>query len=136
MKSSTVRGVGAGAAGGAASEEVSPLEAEAIAAGDLSEARLQAKRTLGPNSLLVGQSYQTYCAALMNPSCSKLLGAVAGVLLALAIVGCPGGPSVKKAPEPCRQLGQQCEFSPGKLGACSYRANCSGADCLYCQSQH
>lgn len=50
--------------------------------------------------------------------------------------GCPQGSSVKKAPEPCKQLGQQCQLEPGKLGACSYKANCSGADCLYCQSQH
>jgi hypothetical protein len=72
----------------------------------------------------------------MNPTHSKLLSVTAGSLLALALTACPGGPSVKKAPEPCRQLGQQCEFSPGKLGACSYRANCSEANCLYCQSQH
>lgn len=72
----------------------------------------------------------------MNPSLSKLLSVMAGAFLALTLAACPGGPSVKKTPEPCRQLGQQCEFSPGKLGACSYRANCTGAGCLYCQSQH
>lgn len=72
----------------------------------------------------------------MNPSLSKLLSVMAGAFLGLTLAACPGGSSVKKAPEPCRQLGQQCEFSPGKLGACSYRANCAGAGCLYCQSQH
>jgi hypothetical protein len=51
----------------------------------------------------------------------------------LALCGCPRRNAAKKAPEPCRELGQQCEL---KLGACSYKANCSGAGCLYCQSQH
>jgi len=59
-----------------------------------------------------------------------------GLLLALALGGCPGGGAAKKAPEPCKELGQQCEFAPGKLGACSYKTNCQGAGCLYCQSQH
>lgn len=72
----------------------------------------------------------------MNPMFSKLALASTCASLALTLAGCPGGASVKKAPEPCRELGQQCEFSPGKLGACSYRANCTGAGCLYCQSQH
>ena len=58
-------------------------------------------------------------------------------LLTFALVGCPGGSASKKPPEPCKQLGQQCEFSPGKLGACSYRTDCNGGpSCLYCQSQH
>ena len=65
------------------------------------------------------------------------LRATLGVVFTLTLAGCPGGGSAtKKAPEPCRDLGQLCEFAPGKLGACSYRANCSGAGCLYCQSQH
>ena len=58
------------------------------------------------------------------------------VLTALCLSACPRSNATKKAPEPCRELGQQCEFSPGKLGACSYKANCTGAGCLYCQSQH
>jgi hypothetical protein len=67
---------------------------------------------------------------------SQVLSATACAAFALALVGCPGGATTKKAPEPCRELGQQCEFAPGKLGACSYRANCTGTGCLYCQSQH
>ena len=58
------------------------------------------------------------------------------ILGALALYGCPRSNATKKAPEPCRELGQQCELEPGKLGACSYKANCNGAGCLYCQSQH
>lgn len=58
-------------------------------------------------------------------------------LLCGALVGCPGSGSTQKpAPAPCTKLGQQCELEPGKLGACSYRANCDGPSCLYCQSQH
>jgi len=58
------------------------------------------------------------------------------LLVALALGGCPRGAATKKAPEPCKEQGQQCEFAPGKLGACAYKANCEGAGCLYCQSQH
>jgi len=58
-------------------------------------------------------------------------------LLLLTLAACPGGGSAKnRAPEPCKTLGQQCQLEPGKLGACAYRANCEGAGCLYCQSQH
>ena len=62
--------------------------------------------------------------------------AVFAVSLAVLLCGCPRGTATKKEPEPCKQLGQQCQFEPGKLGACSYRANCSSGNCLYCQSQH
>ena len=62
--------------------------------------------------------------------------AAALLVAALLLCGCPRSSATKKAPAPCAELGQQCEFSPGKLGACSYKANCTGAGCLYCQSQH
>ena len=58
------------------------------------------------------------------------------MLLLLAVLGCPRHPSDKKAPEACREFGRQCQLEPGKLGACAYRANCNGPNCLYCQSQH
>lgn len=67
--------------------------------------------------------------ARSHPILSLMLGA-------LVLVGCPPSNATKRAPEPCRELGQQCELEPGKLGACSYKANCTGAGCLYCQSQH
>ena len=61
------------------------------------------------------------------------------VLFAAALLGCP--PDDKKAPLPaatgkCEKVGQSCEFSPGKLGACVQKDNCAGADCFVCQSQH
>jgi hypothetical protein len=74
--------------------------------------------------------------SLMKLTFSKLLSVVICAACGLPLVGCPGGNAPKKAAEPCRELGQQCEFAPGKLGACSYRANCTGTGCLYCQSQH
>jgi hypothetical protein len=37
---------------------------------------------------------------------------------------------------PCKAVGQRCEFSPGKLGSCVVRDNCSGPSCFVCQSQH
>jgi hypothetical protein len=64
------------------------------------------------------------------------LFSVSTLLLALTLCACPRGTATKKAPEPCKELGQQCEFEPGKLGACFHRANCDGPNCLYCQSQH
>lgn len=67
---------------------------------------------------------------------SRSLRFIVVTLGVFALGGCPRSNTTKKAPEPCRELGQQCEFSPGKLGACSYKANCAGAGCLYCQSQH
>jgi hypothetical protein len=65
------------------------------------------------------------------------LGAISLALLALALGGCPRrSTNSNRAPEACKQFGQQCQLEPGKLGSCSYRANCSGPSCLYCQSQH
>ena len=40
------------------------------------------------------------------------------------------------SPAPCREVGQRCEFAPGKLGACVVRDGCRGDDCFVCQSQH
>lgn len=57
-------------------------------------------------------------------------------LLCAALTSCPGNGGAKRTPLPCTKLGDQCELEPGKLGACSYRANCDGPSCLYCQSQH
>jgi hypothetical protein len=58
-------------------------------------------------------------------------------LLGLATAGCPeqtSSPSEAKAP--CQQVGQRCEFSPGKLGSCVLNDNCQGPNCFICQSQH
>jgi hypothetical protein len=57
-----------------------------------------------------------------------------GLLLLLAVTGCPGEPAQKL--EPCRRFGQNCEISPGKLGSCVERTNCTSGNCLICQSQH
>jgi len=40
------------------------------------------------------------------------------------------------APKPCKKFGDSCELSPGKLGTCIQREQCTGAHCLFCQSQH
>ncbi len=62
--------------------------------------------------------------------------ALAGWLL-LAGSGCP-----ERAPAPggsatvCSSFGQRCEVSPGKLGTCVKRDDCTGDDCYVCQSQH
>jgi len=35
----------------------------------------------------------------------------------------------------CKKFGDNCEVSPGKLGTCVTKDNCT-QDCLVCQSQH
>ena len=40
------------------------------------------------------------------------------------------------APKPCAKFGDSCEVSPGKLGTCIQREQCTGEHCLFCQSQH
>jgi hypothetical protein len=67
----------------------------------------------------------------------SLRRARAFALLGLATTGCPeqtSSPSEAKAP--CQQIGQRCEFSPGKLGSCVLNDNCQGPNCFICQSQH
>jgi hypothetical protein len=57
--------------------------------------------------------------------------------LALATAGCPEQTSSPpEANAPCREVGQRCEFSPGKLGSCVHNDNCQGPNCFICQSQH
>jgi hypothetical protein len=38
-------------------------------------------------------------------------------------------------PAKCTTVGQTCEYSPGKLGTCVARDDCT-SDCFVCQSQH
>ena len=62
------------------------------------------------------------------------LGALCGLLL-----GCP--PDDKKNPAPaastaCAKVGQSCEYSPGKLGTCVQKDECTTGNCFVCQSQH
>ena len=38
--------------------------------------------------------------------------------------------------KPCEKFGALCELSPGKLGSCVEKENCTGPGCLFCQSQH
>jgi hypothetical protein len=73
----------------------------------------------------------------MTPLGARLLGLVAASLL----LGCPPASDKKPASrEPCAKLGQTCEFSPGKLGSCVQRDDCTpspgGTSCFVCQSQH
>ena len=59
------------------------------------------------------------------------------LLLSFIVLACPQ--QDKKGPaEPstkCTRFGQTCEVSPGKLGTCVMRENCT-EDCFVCQSQH
>jgi hypothetical protein len=70
-----------------------------------------------------------------------MLGAMRFLLcsaLALALCGCPAkGGDKPSAFVPCKEFGQTCEFSPGKLGSCVQKDGCTGGkDCFVCQSQH
>jgi hypothetical protein len=72
----------------------------------------------------------------------QAMGPVAFVALALAMLalaGCPSrtdGTARPVGAHPCAKFGDSCEFSPGKLGSCMTRENCTGGTCLFCQSQH
>jgi hypothetical protein len=65
------------------------------------------------------------------------------VAVALALVGCPPAGDNKdekkaapKTPTVCAKVGDTCEFSPGKLGSCIQRDDCTTPPCFVCQSQH
>lgn len=63
------------------------------------------------------------------------------LVLASAVTGCVLGceKTASDAPaalEPCKEVGQRCEYAPGKLGACVLRDGCQGDRCFVCQSQH
>jgi hypothetical protein len=66
-------------------------------------------------------------------------------LLALLLVACPPstsssgsskGTTKENAAEPCKKVGDTCEYSPGKLGSCVLQDSCTAAYCFVCQSQH
>jgi len=66
-------------------------------------------------------------------------GSLVFLLLGAALLGCP--PDDKKSPAPtasgaCAKVGQSCEYSPGKLGTCVQKDDCTTASCFVCQSQH
>lgn len=62
------------------------------------------------------------------------------VLVAITLTGCPpasdksSGASSKAMA--CTKVGDTCEFSPGKLGSCVHKDDCTVEPCLVCQSQH
>jgi hypothetical protein len=58
-------------------------------------------------------------------------------ILGLLLSGCPPhGPNKGSGLPPCSKFGDNCEFSPGKLGSCVVRDGCTGDNCFTCQSQH
>jgi hypothetical protein len=55
------------------------------------------------------------------------------------LLGCPEqtrNHAPPAASAPCREIGQRCEFSPGKLGSCVMVDGCRSGNCFVCQSQH
>jgi hypothetical protein len=71
-------------------------------------------------------------------SLTRLLAAVCSLAALCSFAACE---EQAEAPTddlkaPCKAVGQRCEFSPGKLGSCVVRDNCSGPSCFVCQSQH
>ena len=60
-----------------------------------------------------------------------------GLILVLLLCGCPSRAHDKGAGlPPCTKFGDNCEFSPGKLGSCVVRDGCTEGNCFTCQSQH
>lgn len=61
------------------------------------------------------------------------------IFFAIALLGCPPEDKKKQAPTSpgaCEKVGQSCELSPGKLGSCVHKDDCTTANCFVCQSQH
>ena len=58
------------------------------------------------------------------------------IFIALCLFGCPPKPDKPPPAAKCTAFGQSCEHSPGKLGSCVRRDDCTGNDCFVCQSQH
>lgn len=70
------------------------------------------------------------------PSPPLRAAGLAALLLSLGSACPERNPGPAAAQPPCTQFGQRCEVSPGKLGTCVKRDDCSGSDCYVCQSQH
>ncbi len=59
------------------------------------------------------------------------------LVFVLVLGGCPSRAHDKSSGlSPCTKFGDNCEFSPGKLGSCVVRDGCTGDNCFVCQSQH
>ena len=76
----------------------------------------------------------------LSPTARRIVSlrrSLALALIGLATAGCPEQTSSpSEANAPCREVGQRCEFAPGKLGSCVHNDNCQGPNCYICQSQH
>jgi hypothetical protein len=63
-------------------------------------------------------------------------------IIALCLAACPPAStsnegSPQKPASACTKEGQNCEFSPGKIGLCIAKAGgCDGGLCLSCMSLH
>jgi hypothetical protein len=71
-------------------------------------------------------------------SLASRTGAIIMGLASLALSACPETSSTPPddVKAPCKEVGQRCEVSPGKLGSCVVVDNCRGPSCFVCQSQH
>ncbi len=61
------------------------------------------------------------------------------LVLLVFVNGCPSKASHQErpsGPRPCTKFAENCEISPGKLGTCVRRDDCSQGNCFVCQSQH
>jgi hypothetical protein len=59
------------------------------------------------------------------------------LIFGLLAAGCPESGKPRSAePKRCERFGDTCDFAPGKLGACVQKDDCTGSNCLVCQSQH
>ncbi|HEY8944546.1 MAG TPA: hypothetical protein VIM73_09795 [Polyangiaceae bacterium] len=70
-----------------------------------------------------------------SPIQARLVGFFASALVVLMPLACSSKHAPPK-PKACTAFGQQCEYAPGKLGACVIRDGCTGEGCYVCQSQH
>jgi hypothetical protein len=77
-----------------------------------------------------------------SPPAPRWPGRVRRALMFAAVVLAAGARCPERASPPsdvsapCREVGQRCEFAPGKLGSCVLNDDCQGPSCYVCQSQH
>ena len=59
--------------------------------------------------------------------------ALSPLMFAVVLLGCPPEDKKKPAPTPsgaCEKVGQSCEYSPGKLGSCVQKDECTSGNCV------
>ena len=74
--------------------------------------------------------------ARCSPSSSRMLHLPEGELqheVSAPVPHAPDGYDRAAKPNPCKKLGDPCDFLPGKPGLCAAEKICTAENCLYCR---